>query len=117
MTFQVFEETFDLIVSVESVQPVFERFSFEDHVARGVARFFALNAGAQTVEGSGGLMRGCNRTGSVGFAYGAGTAVPGDEHFACGACLLQLLLQAIKSFAKGFGLGGLIFELLDEALY
>jgi hypothetical protein len=115
--FQVFEETVDLVLLFEVVEAVFEGFGLQEMVGE-VGGFAGLDAGAETVEsgGGGGGCRDCVAfaEGVVGFGHGPGAAVAGDEQLGGGAGLLQPLLETGVGGAEGFGLGGLIVELLGE---
>jgi hypothetical protein len=113
--FQVFEEAVDLVVTLESDQAIVYGFGFEQGVGY-VGGFALFDAGTQTVESSCGLVGGVEGTRCVGFADGASPAVAGDEHVAGGARFLEFVLKLGEGAAQGFGFGGLVVELLGEAL-
>ena len=113
---QVLQQTFYPFLPIDCCEFIFKGVVFENAVGGRIGSLVLYDTGAKTVERVGLVLRVRNCSGGVGFADDACATMLCDKHLAGGLSLLQLLLKLCERAAKGLGFGGLVFELLCEAV-
>jgi hypothetical protein len=113
--FEIFKQTLNPILLFQTIELVFKRPGFEDHVAGRIRCLVALDGSAKSVQDIRCLVRVGKRAGGIGFACSSGAAVLRYQYLASGSRLRQFLLKAPEGVAKSICLSILIFQLLREA--